>query len=250
MYFSSIFNDFVEFVSFYLVNVFSLGQIWLHVGLNHFHDWVKSNLICLIFRLCKISAWLYSEMEKPDKFLRFRRKVSSGSASLQLKLKRKTPELSWFSGPELFPVKTINGITIKQYESGNRPRCQINNLRPSGCIQKAIYAPPEFRGRCYLYFFFCPRHASINNQKDAIHSQWSHCWNFEILKDFWWNRFLTDCGLKVDWREGALGSVSGSANVFHNRGGIGKQSTFFKCLFSIGASCMISVFFSSILWWW
>ena len=146
-----------------------------------------------------------------------------GSASLQLKLKRKTPELSWFSGPELFPVKTINGITIKQYESGNRPRCQINNLRPSGCIQKAIYAPPEFRGRCYLYFFFCPRHASINNQKDAIHSQWSHCWNFEILKDFWWNRFLTGCGLKVDRREDALGSVSGSANVFHNRGGIGKQ---------------------------
>ena len=182
-------------------------------------------MICLIFRLWKIGAWLYSEMEKPDKFLRFRRKVSSGSASLQLKLKRKTPELSWFSGPELFPVKTINGITIKQYESGNRPRCQRNNLRPSaasgsGCIQKAIYAPPEFRGRCCLYLFSCPRHASINNQNDVIHRQ---CWKFEILKNFWWTRFLTDYGLKVDRREDALGSVSGSANVFHNRGGIGKQ---------------------------
>ena len=159
-------------------------------------------------------------MEKPDKFLRFRRKVSSGSASLQLKLKRKTPELSWFKVPELFPVKTINGITIKQYESGNRPRCQINNLRPSGCIQKAIYAPPEFRGRCCLYFFSCLRHASINSQNDVIHWQ---CWKFEILKNFWWTRFLTDYGLKIDRREDALGSVSGSANVFHNRGGIGKQ---------------------------
>ena len=32
---------FLQRFFFYLVDVFSLGYIWLHVGLNHFHNWVK-----------------------------------------------------------------------------------------------------------------------------------------------------------------------------------------------------------------